>query len=202
MPLPIRYPAKPLLAVLSAVLILSLGACVGQPPPDELARAVAVGERPVAMKGDADFFGGKVGVTVTISRGIGHGTGATGKNGANARISDTFGWDKDDAGAYISAKNNIGSPLPPVTLRLKLTSLRDSTVVVEVVDFESDLGNFAVYPSILALAPNQTAEPEPMISQLGVTSDEIPVKVSLRLEKKLETRTILVKNLMDAPVSQ
>ncbi len=99
-------------------------------------------------------------------------------------------------------KNNVGSPLPPVTLRLKLTSLLNTTALVEVVDFSSDLGNFAVYPSILALAPNQTAEPEPMISQLGVTSDEIPVKVSLRLEKKLESRTIMVKNLLDQPSLQ
>ena len=96
----IRRPAKTRLIVASAALVLSLAACNGPTPPDELARAVAVGERPVAMKGSDTFFGGKIGVTVTISRGIGHGTGATGKNGNNARISDTFGWDKDDASAF------------------------------------------------------------------------------------------------------
>ena len=44
----------------------------------------------------------------------------------------------------------------------------------------SDLGNFAVRPSKISVSPGQTAEPDPMISQLGVTSDEFPVTVRLR----------------------
>jgi hypothetical protein len=35
-----------------------------------------------------------------------------------------------------------------------------------------------------------------MVSQLGVTSDDIPVKVSVRLGGKKETQTIAVKNII------
>jgi hypothetical protein len=146
------------------------------------------------MKGAASFYDGKVGIEVTISRGIGHGTAVHG--GANARIIDTFGMDKDEASAYVMAKNNIGSPLPPVTMHLKLHNLQKTTMLVEVADFNSDLGDFAVHPDVLALAPDQVAEPDPMISQLGVTSDTIPVVVSLRFEGKLETQTVQVRSVL------
>ncbi len=184
-----------LVLALPAASLLLLAGCDNARQPDEIARAVALGERPVAMKGTAVFFGGKIGATVTVSRGIGSGP-AEGAKGANARVLETFGMEKDDARAYINAKNNIGSPLPPVTVRLKIASLEKTTAVIEVTDFESDLGNFAVYPAVLALAPDQTAEPDPMISQLGVTSDEIPVKVTIRWEKKTESRTILVRSIL------
>lgn len=199
MPLNIRFPFKINLGILSAGAVLALAACGGPQQPDELARAVAVGERPVAMSGTAMFFGGKVGATITISRGIGHGTAAAAHGGANARVINTFGMDKDEAQVYADSKNAVGSPLPPVTIHLKFESLQKSTLLLEVVDFESDLGNFAVHPEILALAPDQIAEPDTMISQLGVDSDEIPMKLSLRLDGKLETQTVLVKSVVVPP---
>ena len=194
--MPIQKRVFALFGALSAVSVLSLAGCDNARQPDELARAVAVGERPVAMTGSAVFFGGKIGATVTISRGIGSGTGERGKGGDNAKVLETFGMDKDYARAYINAKNNVGSPLPPVTMHLRISSMEKTTAVVEITDFESDLGNFAVYPAVLALAPAQTAEPEPMISQLGVTSDEIPVKVGIRWNKTTESRTIMVRSVM------
>jgi hypothetical protein len=36
-----------------------------------------------------------------------------------------------------------------------------------------------------------------MVSQLGVSSDELPFTVRLQLGKAKETRTILVKNVLD-----
>jgi len=44
---------------------------------------------------------------------------------------------------------------------------------------------------------NPGAEPTPMVSQLGVSSDELPFTVRLQLGKAKETRTILVKNVLD-----
>jgi len=202
MPQSPRLLAKINTGILLAAMVLALAACGGPRQPDELARAVAVGERPVAMSGTASFFNGTVGVTVTISRGIGRGTAAAAHGGANARVIDTFGMDKDEAQAYADSKNAVGSPLPPVTIHLKLASLQKSTAVIEVVDCVSDLGNFAVHPEILALAPDQTSEPDTMISQLGVDSDEIPMKVSLRLGGKLETQTVLVKSVAVPPAAQ
>ena len=187
-------PSLPALLA-GAALLPALSSCSTPRPPDELARAVAVGERPVAMAGSSLFFDGALKAEVTISRGIGRGTDAAKHGGDRAKILGLDGMDKDEAAAYIIAKNDIGSPLPPVTMRLKLQNLQQATVSVEVRDFDSDLGNFAVVPGVLTVEPGQFASPDPMISQLGVTSDEIPVKVTLRMGTVTESRTILVKAL-------
>jgi hypothetical protein len=156
-----------------------------------------MGERPVAMQGSADFFDGDIVATVTVSRGIGRGQGGgTGGNSGGAKGGrgsrgghgggrsgpppDTTGMDPEQAIAYQNARMALGSPMPPVTTRLKLENRSKETVEIEILEVNSDLGNFAVRPAKISIAPGQTAEPDPMISQLGVTSDEIPVKVTLR----------------------
>ncbi len=73
-----------------------------------------------------------------------------------------------------------GSPLPPITLRLGLTNQSKDALDVAITELNSDLGNFAVQPDHLALAPGQTAEPDQMNSQLGMMGDNFPVKVTLR----------------------
>jgi hypothetical protein len=90
------------------------------------------------------------------------------------------------------------SPLPPINLWLKLTSAASNPLNVEIVDFNSDLGNFAVQPEQLALAPGQSVEAEPMISRLGVTSLEIPVTVTLRLDGKAETQVVTLRPVENA----
>lgn len=192
---------------LIAVALLAGAGCSEHRPPDELAQAVAMGEKPVAMKGEATFFG-KLHVTVTVSRGIGRGSmgggggGGGGKRGGGRRseMPDISGMDNDEAMAYLRAKAAVGSPMPPVTLHLRIENTGADTVSVEVDDFDSDLGNFAVHPSTLAVAPTQVAEPDPMISQLGVTSDDIPVKVTLKLGTQKETQTVHVRSIL-APSS-
>ena len=109
---------------------------------------------------------------------------------------DVSSMSNEDAMAYIRAKSAVGSPMPPVTLHLKIENKAKQMASVDVLDFESDLGNFAVHPELLSMAPDQIAEPDPMVSQLGVTSDEIPVKVSLKSDGKTETQTVLVRNLL------
>src|ERR1035438_2487717 len=197
-------------AVLLAGLVFAETGCKTPRPPDELAQAVSIGERPVAMSGAAPFFGGQMNVTVTISRGIGRGTAGEGpggrggsggrrkgRGGKSADTEDFSGMDNDQAIAYMQAKAAVGSPMPPVTMHLKIQNKGTQTATVEVLDFESDLGNFAVHPDLLSMAPDQVAEPDPMISQLGVTSDEIPVKVSLKSAGKTETQTIPVKSVLE-----
>jgi hypothetical protein len=191
---------------LLAGLVLTESGCKTERPPDQLKEAVAIGERPVAMSGASDFFGGQMNVVVTISRGIGRGTdgGAGGsgggrhKGGGKAEEPDYANLDNDQLMAYVQAKAAVGSPMPPVTMHLKVENKTKQTMSVDVLDFESDLGNFAVHPETLSMAPDQVAEPDPMISQLGVTSDEIPVKVILKSAGKSETQTILVKSLLGA----
>ena len=68
-----------------------------------------------------------------------------------------------------------------MTLRLSLTNnAKDGAPLeVEIVDFVSDLGNFALKPDRIALAAGQTGGPGSVVSRLGVTSAEIPVKVAI-----------------------
>jgi hypothetical protein len=85
------------------------------------------------------------------------------------------------------------SPLPPIVMWLQLTSTAGQPLKVEIVDFKSDLGSFAVQPEQVALTPGQSVEAEPMISRLGVTSLEIPVTVTLRLNGKTETHVLTLR---------
>jgi hypothetical protein len=100
------------------------------------------------------------------------------------------------------AGGQLGSPMPPVTLSLSLTNNAQggAPLDVEIIDFESDLGNFALKPDHLALAPGQTGGPGSVVSRLGVTSAEIPVKVTLRLGDRRETQSVVLrpKELPDA----
>lgn len=90
-----------------------------------------------------------------------------------------------------SRKNE--SPLPPIAMWLRVTNASGSPVKVEIVNFNSDLGNFAVDPDHFSLAPGAAAEPEPMISRLGVTSLQIPVTVTLQLNGKKETQVLTLR---------
>jgi hypothetical protein len=176
------------LSMVGMALALVGAGCL-HPPPDEMTNAVVSGEKPVAMEGGDVFFGGRVAARVTLSRGIGRGLkkGARGERGGYSDYADN------------ENKTMIGNPLPPVTLHLLLTNTGSEPITVTMVDFVSDLGNFAVDPDTLTLAPGQTAEPSPMVSQLGVSSDEIAVKVALRLEKAKEARTITLRIIHAAP---
>jgi hypothetical protein len=192
-------------AILLAGMVFAGTGCKTPRPPDELAQAVAIGERPVAMSGTSPFFGGQLNVTVTVSRGIGRGMAGGGQGGGGRHKggapgeNDAKDLDNGQMYAYLEAKIAVGSPMPPVTMHLKIENKTKQITNVEVLDFESDLGNFAVHPEMLSMTPDQVAEPDPMISQLGVTSDDIPVKVSLKLAGKTETQTISVKSVLQRP---
>ena len=90
-----------------------------------------------------------------------------------------------------------------MTLQLSLTNTakEGALLEVEIVDFESDLGNFALKPDHVALAPGLTGGPGSVVSRLGVTSAEIPVKVTLRLAGNKETQSVVLrpKEVPDAP---
>ena len=96
------------------------------------------------------------------------------------------------------ARRAAGSPMPPVTLRVAFANRGTEPVELEVTEVNSDLGNFAVRPSKLTIAPGETGVLEPMVSQLGVTSDEIPLKLSVRSGGKKEQQVVVVKNIIAA----
>jgi hypothetical protein len=85
------------------------------------------------------------------------------------------------------------SNLPPVGLHLRLINHGAESVDVEVIDFNSDLGDFVVEPPKLSLAPNEPNDAEPMISRLGVTSDSIPLSVTLRKNGHTEKQILVLQ---------
>ncbi len=94
------------------------------------------------------------------------------------------------------AHRAAGSPMPPVTIRLRLENRGNEPAEIEVLEENSDLGNFAVRPTKLKIAPHEAGIFDPMVSQLGVTSDEIPMKITLRVAGKKDSQTIIVKSLI------
>ena len=94
------------------------------------------------------------------------------------------------------ARRAAGSPMPPVTLRVQFENRGTEPVELEVTEVNSDLGNFAVRPPKLTIPPGEKGVLEPMVSQLGVTNDEIPLKLALRVAGRKEAQTILVKSVI------
>jgi hypothetical protein len=172
------------LGSLGAALALGGAGCFHS-ATDELTSAVVSGERPVAMEGQASYFAGRISVRVTLSRGIGHGL----KKKDRVR--------EDYTGS--EGKVFAGNPVPPVTLHLILTNTGTSTATVQLIDFNSDLGNFVIDPDSLTIDPGKTAEPTPMVSNLGVSSDLIPFTVTLKCEGSRETQTVPVKSVAIPP---
>ena len=199
---PIGGLLKPSLAT-ACLTIALLGPGCEHKQTDQITQAVLSGERPVAMAGSEPFFDGRITARITVSRGIGH--GAKGGGGSRSR-GGSDAYDQDRANEriaqeaysdYAKAEVNNGTPLPPVTLHLILINSGTVPLTVAMLDFDSDLGNFVVDPDTITVAPGETSEPTPMVSQLGVSSNEIPVKVTLKLDSRKETRTVLVKSLLD-----
>jgi hypothetical protein len=208
---PNTSPARPLsIALASAGLALAAlaGGCQHE-KVDQLTQAVESGERPVAMAGSEAFFAGKVTARVTVGRGIGHGFkrqaatllnagsgfGITNANADEVRANEEEA--KEVYDEYMKTRPTNGTPLPPVTLHLIIINTGAEPVTVGIVDFNSDLGNFVVDPETVTVAPGGSADTTPMVSRLGVTSPLIPVTVTLKMGAAKETRTVLVRDLLD-----
>jgi hypothetical protein len=95
----------------------------------------------------------------------------------------------------------MGSPLPPVLLRVQLNNTGTEPANVGIDLFKSYLGDFAVRPATVTVPAAGRAGPEGMSSRLGVTSNEIPVQLTLTLDGKTETHTVLVKNVVVDPAT-
>jgi len=179
--------AHALPALAAALLVWTSGCSFAT--QDEMTTAVTVGERPVAMEGTQPFFNGRVSVKVTLSRGIGRGLKQH---------------NKDEREAYTKSDSKVfaGNPVPPVTLHLLVTNLGSDSLTVNLIDFNSDLGNFVIDPDTLVIAPGQTAEPLPMVSALGVNADILPFIVTLRVGGTRESRTFPVKSVLVDPATE
>ncbi|HVU34485.1 MAG TPA: hypothetical protein VHE61_13705 [Opitutaceae bacterium] len=210
---------------------LLLQGCGSAPEPKDLmaeeARSGDEAIRPVAMKGEATYDGGNVEVVATVARGFRR----VGKNGAAAKgghgersghrwfkrdtdaFSEDYNFDYGDSDEeqkeavqdYIRqamARRAAGSPMPPVTLHITIENRGTQPLEIVPIDVDSDLGNFAARPEKLTVAPGQKAALEPMISQLGVTSDDIPLTLSFSFNGKKESQVVHVKNILAASLRQ
>lgn len=176
----------------------------------------------VAMRGEASFFEGTVKAEVTLSAGRppidvadseddtshkgGHGGGGGGHGGhggggGGGRRGGGQRPEETDTGSEEESRGPAMRPIgmPALTLRLKLENTTTETVEILIHDVVSDLGNFAVRPERLTLAPKSAAEVDPMVSQLGAMADELPVKVVLRTQGRTETQIVVVKAIPPTP---
>lgn len=198
----------------AAVVAFVAGCHSGPQQRDPMFDALSAGEQPVAMRGEGSFLEGKVTAVATVSRGFDRGTkggkddmrsGSRKKDpGVFGEVYSTgYGDSEEEQKEAIEeyyrlarAQRAAGSPMPPVTLRVAFENHGTEPMVIEITEVNSELGNFAVRPSKLTLAPGEAGKLDPMISQLGVTSDEIPLKVEVRYAGKKESKILTVKNLI------
>jgi len=154
------------------------------PPPEGIASVRPV----IALRGEAKFFDGRVDAILTIGHGrLFHGGSHTIHGGDGGRphhrrpADEGFG----EAGGGVRPLSR-----PPVTLEVSLHNLSAASIDVEIREINSALGNFAVRPEHLLLAPDAESALDPMVSQLADVGDDVPVTVSLRLAGKTETQVI------------
>jgi hypothetical protein len=194
----------------AALLGLGLAGCSSsRPAPDVSVKDTPI--VPTAMMARGSFFAGKIEAEALLGAGVGFGSGRSsgrrGFFGRNAPPRETVGgipiirdgvFDESltDEPVFYPAP---GSTLPPVQLRLRLTNTGAAPVQVDILDFNSALGNFSVQPPKLLLAAGESREVEPMSSRLGVTADEIPLTVRLRIEGQAEQQVLKMQLVKATP---
>ena len=124
--------------------------------------------------------------------GVGGGGGGGRGPGGGGPDFDGEGPSASPVGARARTENN-----PAVQLHLSLTNDGADPLEIEVLEFSSLLGNFAVQPAKVSLAPGQTARFEPMTSRLGIPQGDLPIKVRLRHGDKTDEQTLILKIVPD-----
>jgi hypothetical protein len=168
------------------------------------------------MRGEGAFLGGQLHVVATVARGFEHGgkggprskprRGTLFRKGDTDAYKEDFNWDSEasedqqkemlkELVRQDAARRAAGSPMPQVTLQVAFENRGNQPIEIVPTDVNSDLGNFAVRPPKLTIAPGEKGVLDPMVSQLGVTNDEIPVTIAIKVGGKSETQVVLLKNL-------
>ncbi len=88
---------------------------------------------------------------------------------------------------------NHPPPMPPVRLKLHFTNQGTEALDVLFEECSSSLGNFGISPERALLAPGQSFDPDAMTSLLGVTGEDIPVTITVRIKGKREQATLTLK---------
>ncbi len=203
MPTPVRPHVCLILSSAALLLALSAGcSSEAERPAPPLAANV---ELTPIMVGTETFADGRITAKVTLAmpsnyHGGKEGSGPGGPGTGHQRIhhrGDQAGADAPPAPSEDNAPPRlVGSTLPPAQLKLYLLNNSTSDAVkCEVTDFNSYLGNFAVYPSRYQVEAGQTAASEIMTSRLGVEGGEISVTVGLRVGDHTEHKVVTLRLL-------
>lgn len=134
-------------------------------------------------KGNSGRFGG--------GPGGGHGGGRYSGGGSRGGGGGGSGGGRDDGTPQappIHASNG-----PVIQLRLRLTNHGPEPVVVEVVDFDSTLGDFVVQPEKITVQPGASIEADPMVSRLGMVPGEIPLTIKLQIDTRTEQQVLALR---------
>lgn len=166
-----------------------------RPPPGD----GPVGLPPVVMTADGTYFAGQLGAELTLARGRLGGRGPR-PNREYAPMLRPHAIGETPPGADLGPRRP-GSALldapagPALTLRLRLTNRGTVPLTVTILECSSALGDFAVRPERVDLAPGQAAEVDPMISQLGVVAARIDVLLRLQAGDRKESQTLTLQPL-------
>lgn len=188
-----------------AATALLLAACSDAPSPRERrAEAMAIPPLP-AMSGSETFAEGQLLVEARISRGDRPFAGKPGGAGGDRARGGGEGrraWRhrEDGEGGFGGADSDgearpriQASHMPTVVIKLQVTNRGTAPIDIVWVECNSALGNFGVFPEKMTVAPSESAETEPMRSQLGASGEDMPVSVTLRVHGKQEKKTFIVR---------
>jgi len=196
----------PILAAAFVVILLAAG-CASEEQesvfnaPEHRARP-----KPTPLAGNGTYFEGQVGVEITVGAmdrpaGLGRPEGSGGdehwsggrRHGGRRPSGEGYepsGERPEGAGAGPMMHRPMGVP---EMIHLKFTNHGPEKVVVAIADFVSPLGNFAVQPETLTLAPGQSLEVEPMSSQLAGPLAGVDATLVLRAAGKSEKQIIKLR---------
>jgi hypothetical protein len=213
-------PRLPLRAPLCIIATFLLAGCESHPDRHAMIEEARHSVPPMAA--NETFFDGAVIAHLTLGNDTGaggpggdtdsssgHGSGSTsssmggGRHGGGRGGGGMGGGTRQGGGSSggdgASSSSMHRSNMPPAMLRLRLENTTADTVEVEVRGLDSELGDFAVRPDKLTIAPGQSEEPDPMESLLGVDTYSMPVTVTLRYAGRMETKVLTLQLVKPAP---
>lgn len=103
-----------------------------------------------------------------------------------------------EEGESPAARRAREAQMPPALLRLRLENPGGATVVVQIRDINSELGDFAPRPDTVTLESGQSVELEPMQSLLGLQSYALPVTITLRAAGQTESKVLTLRPVQPA----
>lgn len=125
--------------------------------------------------------------------GIGGGGGGGMGGGGGGRYRREAGGESSGVERPEGVRQILGGMGPAEMIHLQFTNHGTGRVELNIVDFVSPLGNFAVQPGKLILEPGQTLEVEPMTSRLGGSVTEVEATLVLHVPGRTEKKTIVLR---------